>query len=177
MRKRESERAHSDGDPIDAALGVFRGVSQTPSCIPPFFFFFFFSSFIFYIFIYTYIFPSMSTQRIAAPEKLFFCLTVCVIIKSSGSFLHETFSSIPAHSRLKKKGIIITWLGHWNSDNKISAFFLPTFTCPRKEKKKVLSRIMTYFYYYTYIFADFYSFIWFSFWWGAAANLARSLRP
>jgi hypothetical protein len=106
--KRESERAHSDGDPIDAALGVFRGVSQTPSCIPPFFFFFFFSSFIFYIFIYTYIFPSMSTQRIAAPEKLFFCLTVCVIIKSSGSFLHETFSSIPAHSRLKKKGIIIT---------------------------------------------------------------------
>jgi hypothetical protein len=35
-----------------------------------------------------------------------------------------------------KKGIIITWLGHWNSDNKISAFFLPTFTCPRKEKKK-----------------------------------------
>jgi hypothetical protein len=78
----------------------------------------------------------MSTQRIAAPEKLFFCLTVCVIIKSSGSFLHETFSSIPAHSRLKKKGIIITWLGHWNFDNKISAFFLPTFTCPRKEKKK-----------------------------------------
>ncbi len=70
--KRESERAHSDGDPIDAALGVFRGVSQTPSCIPPFFFL---SSFILYIYIYVslYVYSAYSRSR-----KLFFlfCLSV-----------------------------------------------------------------------------------------------------
>lgn len=133
---------------------------------------------LYFLYIYIYIYISLYVYSAYSRSRKTFFLSDCLCNNQIIWFLPTW--NIFVYTRpfsFLKKGIIITWLGHWNSDNKISAFFLPTFTCPRKEKKKVLSRIMTYFYYYTYIFADFYSFIWFSFWWGAAANLARSLRP
>ena len=74
MRKESlNERAYTHTtttDPIDAALGVFRGVSQTPSCILPFFFLSFPRLFYIYICICPYIPPSFSCWS----WKVFFSL-------------------------------------------------------------------------------------------------------